>query len=192
VELLVTDAPRSKRWRGRRARGVPRARVLAAKNITREVLFRGAIDVELAGPPVDVRASDDVGRLPRRARPCPWVSCKHHLYLDVNAETGSIKFNFPDLEPWELQHTCSLDVAERGGATLEEVGEIMNLTRERIRQVELKGFHAMKAAAIDDGLDETALADFPHPEGNHHPDIRSRAYLARRHLQTKQTKKTED
>ena len=23
-------------------------------------------------------------------RPCPFVSCKHHLYLDVNPETGSM------------------------------------------------------------------------------------------------------
>ena len=77
-------------------------------------------------------------------RPCPWVACKHHLYLDINPETGSIKINFPDLEPWELQNTCALDVAERGGITLEEVGEIMNLTRERIRQVEVRGLLKLK------------------------------------------------
>jgi len=35
--------------------------------------------------------------------------------------------------------TCALDVADRGGITLEEVGEILNLTRERIRQVEVGG-----------------------------------------------------
>ena len=79
-------------------------------------------------------------------RPCPWVSCKHHLYLDVNPETGSIKINFPDLESWELAETCALDVAERGGITLEEVGEIMNLTRERIRQVEVRGLLKLKMA----------------------------------------------
>jgi hypothetical protein len=67
------------------------------------------------------------------------VACKYHLYLDVNPETGSIKINFPDLEPWEMGETCALDVADRNGITLEEVGEIMNLTRERIRQVEVRG-----------------------------------------------------
>lgn len=71
-------------------------------------------------------------------RPCPFVSCKHHLYLDVNPETGSIKLNFPHLEPWEMAESCSLDVAERGGITLEEVGAIVNLTRERVRQVEVR------------------------------------------------------
>jgi hypothetical protein len=101
-------------------------------------------------------------------RPCPWVSCKHHLYLDVNPETGSITLNFPDLEPWEMQHTCALDVTERGALTLEEVGEVMNLTRERIRQIEVRALvRKARAVATQLGLDEveigqmrrTALAD---------------------------------
>jgi hypothetical protein len=77
-------------------------------------------------------------------RPCPYVSCKHHLYLDVNPETGSIKVNFPNREVWEMTDTCSLDVADRGGITLEEVGAILNLTRERIRQVEVRGLLKLK------------------------------------------------
>jgi hypothetical protein len=77
-------------------------------------------------------------------RPCPFVSCSHHLYLDVNPETGAIKLNFPHLEVWEMAETCSLDVADRGGITLEEVGAILNLTRERIRQVEVRGLCKIK------------------------------------------------
>jgi len=83
-------------------------------------------------------------------RPCLFVSCKHNLYLDVNPETGSIKLNFPDKEIWELEHTCALDVAEKGGITLEEVGAIMNLTRERIRQVETRGLAKLREATEDD------------------------------------------
>jgi hypothetical protein len=83
-------------------------------------------------------------------RPCLFVSCKHNLYLDVNPETGSIKLNFPDKEIWELKYTCALDVAEKGGITLEEVGEIMNLTRERIRQVETRGLLKLREATDDD------------------------------------------
>lgn len=83
-------------------------------------------------------------------RPCLFVSCKHNLYLDVNPETGSIKLNFPDKEIWELQYTCALDVAEKGGITLEEVGEIMNLTRERIRQVETRGLMKLREATDDE------------------------------------------
>lgn len=77
-------------------------------------------------------------------RPCLYVSCRHHLYIDVNPETGSVKLNFPDKEIWELDETCALDIADRGGITLEEVGSIMNLTRERIRQVEVRGLEKLK------------------------------------------------
>jgi hypothetical protein len=77
-------------------------------------------------------------------RPCVFVSCKYNLYLDVNPETGSIKLNFPEKELFELEYTCALDVAEKGGITLEEVGEIMNLTRERIRQVETRGLEKVR------------------------------------------------
>lgn len=71
-------------------------------------------------------------------RPCPFVSCKWNLYLDVNPRTGSIKLNFPDIEPDEMppESSCALDVADRGIDTLEEIGEALNLTRERIRQIE--------------------------------------------------------
>lgn len=85
-------------------------------------------------------------------RPCLFVSCKHHLYLDVNPETGSIKLNFPDLEVWQLSETCALDVASRGGLTLEEVGEILNLTRERIRQVEATGLQKLFELTGDNEL----------------------------------------
>jgi hypothetical protein len=87
-----------------------------------------------------------------KERPCLFVSCKHHLYLDVNPETGSIKLNFPDKEVWELKETCALDVAERGGLTLEEVGEILNLTRERIRQVEAAGLQKLLEHTGEEGL----------------------------------------
>jgi DNA-directed RNA polymerase sigma subunit (sigma70/sigma32) len=43
-----------------------------------------------------------------------------------------------------MAETCSLDVADKGGITLEEVGEILNLTRERIRQVEVRGLLKLK------------------------------------------------
>ncbi len=78
-------------------------------------------------------------------RPCIFVGCSRHLYLDVNPQTGSIKLNFPDKEVWELPETCALDVADRGGVTLEEVGAILNLTRERIRQLEVAGLKQLQS-----------------------------------------------
>jgi hypothetical protein len=130
----------SRKIRRRRRRTRPRSKTIAMKRLTREELRVGA----LMYPPVDIPRPTSREECRGEARPCPWVACKHHLYLDINPETGSIKINFPDLEPWELSHTCALDVAERGGITLEEVGEIMNLTRERIRQVEVRGLLKLK------------------------------------------------
>src|SRR5690349_23563529 len=130
----------SRKVRRRRRRTRPRSKTIAMKRLTREELRQGA----LMYPPVDIPRPTTREQCRGEARPCPWVACKHHLYLDINPETGSIKINFPDLEPWELQNTCALDVAERGGITLEEVGEIMNLTRERIRQVEVRGLLKLK------------------------------------------------
>jgi hypothetical protein len=130
----------SRKIRRRRRRTRPRSRTIAMKRLTREELRVGA----LMFPPVDVPRPKTRAECREEARPCPWVACKFHLYLDVNPETGSIKINFPDLEPEDMKDTCSLDVAERGGITLEEVGEIMNLTRERIRQVEVRGLLKLK------------------------------------------------
>jgi len=84
-------------------------------------------------------------------RPCPWVGCKYHLYLDVRPHTGTIKLNFPGLEPWELPETCVLDVADRATArgectTLQEVGDYMNVCRERVRQVQDSALEKLRAA----------------------------------------------
>src|SRR5262249_53683369 len=51
--------------------------------------------------------------------------------------------------------SCALDIADRGGTTLEDVGAIMNLTRERIRQVEVKAL-----AKLESLRDMMALRDY--------------------------------
>jgi hypothetical protein len=68
-------------------------------------------------------------------RPCPWVGCRHHLYLEVSEATGRIKVAFPGAKPWHLAESCSLDVADRGEHLLRDVGLVLNLTRERARQI---------------------------------------------------------
>ncbi len=68
-------------------------------------------------------------------RPCPWVSCRYHLYLDVSRDTGAIKINFPDTDISELEQSCALDIADDGEMTFEQIGGLLNLTRERIRQM---------------------------------------------------------
>ena len=68
-------------------------------------------------------------------RPCPYTGCRHNLFLDVNS-AGGIVLNFPDKTIDDLEDTCSLDVADRAGHTLDEVGKFLDLTRERVRQIE--------------------------------------------------------
>jgi hypothetical protein len=139
--------------RSRRKREV-RARTISVKRMTKRELELG----RLLYPEVDVERPRLRSDCVAGARPCPFVSCKHHLFLDVSARTGAIKLNFPDLEVWDMTETCALDVADRGGTTLEEVGAIMNLTRERIRQVEVKGLAKLQALrdmeALRDYVDE--------------------------------------
>lgn len=120
--------------------GRVRSKTIAPKRLTRDE--RRLSELLVYPPDVDrPMTREQCASMPR---PCPFVSCSHHLYLDVNPESGAIKLNFPHLEVWEMAETCSLDVADKGGITLEEVGAILNLTRERIRQVEVRGLAKIK------------------------------------------------
>lgn len=85
-------------------------------------------------------------------RPCPYVGCRYHLYLDVDDRSGSLRINYPDKEPWELENSCALDIANSDN-NLEEVGAIMGITRERVRQVEKVALARMKAAVDKEASD---------------------------------------
>ncbi|HKQ71146.1 MAG TPA: sigma factor-like helix-turn-helix DNA-binding protein [Polyangiaceae bacterium] len=141
------DAPVTREQRRSRRKRDIRARTISVKRMTKRELEIG----RLLYPEQDYEKPRSRSECAEGARPCPFVSCKHHLYLDVSARTGAIKLNFPDLEVWEMNETCALDIADRGGTTLEEVGAIMNLTRERIRQVEVKAL--AKLDALEDMMD---------------------------------------
>jgi len=78
------------------------------------------------------------------ARPCPWVSCAYHLALDVS-DSGNIKLTFPGTEVEDMQYTCALDLAEGDGATLDEIGAAQNVSRERVRQIEVKAIAHLRA-----------------------------------------------
>ncbi len=136
--------------RSRRKRDV-RARTISVKRMTKRELEFG----RLLYPESDYYKPRNRAECADGPRPCPYVSCKHHLYIDVSPRTGAIKLNFPDIEVWEMGESCALDVADRGGTTLEDVGAIMNLTRERIRQVEVKALAKLEALR-----DMTALRDY--------------------------------
>ena len=132
----------------RRRRSRARARTISIRRLSKTELNLG----RMMYPEEQYWRPQTRGECAEMERPCPFVSCKYHLYIDVHPVRGSIKINFPDLEVWEMTDTCALDIADRGGITLEEVGEIMNLTRERVRQVETQGLSKLERLSEVDQL----------------------------------------
>jgi hypothetical protein len=59
--------------------------------------------------------------------------------MDADHPTpGALQINWPDREPGDMPPTesCALDVADRGGATLEEVGRLLNVSRQSVAEIE--------------------------------------------------------
>ena len=82
----------------------------------------------------------------------------------MNPETGSIQLNRPDLEVDELLASCSLDVADGEERTLDQVGQLLNVTRERVRQIETRGSMKLRDAASLFGVRDAT--GFAHATGN--------------------------
>lgn len=83
------------------------------------------------------RGERPAGRLRvwRDGQACPWVSCRFHLAIAINPVKGGMK----ELRNWQDgQPVCVLDLAEEGGITLDRVGYLEGITRERVRQIEVR------------------------------------------------------
>lgn len=161
----TTPEPEGDRQRWSRAaarrQGIPPKKTLAVRRITQVELAAGRAELQALGAdePYDrPKTRGDCARVPR---PCPYVACKQNLFLDVS-DTGSIILNFPHLEPGQMNpdQSCALDLADRGAMTLEDIAVVTNLTRERIRQVEMKALtKRARPAAIAAGLGPDDAAD---------------------------------
>lgn len=93
-------------------------------------------------------------------RPCPFVSCKYHLSIDVvwMKSREKLVITFPGVPIEELADTCVLDLAgadhkstekQQPGThqSLERVGEASNITRERVRQIEAVALGKLREVA---------------------------------------------
>jgi len=76
-------------------------------------------------------------------RPCPWVGCRHHLAVDIDGR-GRLKIYRPHIDPTDWPMPCALDHADRGGMTLEEIGELLGVSRERVRQIDEQARRAFR------------------------------------------------
>jgi len=152
----TSQLPRERVYTARATRG--RSRTLSVTMMERELRA-----LEHAGlkENASLERPTTRGECERGIRPCPFVGCKYHLYLDVNAENGSLKLNFPEQEPDELTESCALDIADQGGITLEETGVHLNLTRERVRQVEERTLLKVRDAARVIDQDRRVLRRLP-------------------------------
>lgn len=89
-------------------------------------------------------------------RPCPFVSCRHHLLVDVT-EDGRLKQNHSFDEDDEesiaetlqaMPETCALDVADDGGLFDEEVAQMLGLTRDAVVVVETRAKRRMRDSGL--------------------------------------------
>ncbi len=163
-----------------RARYLPRAHTVSVKRIGNAIMRESQAETREYTTSIPRTYGECQERaLGTPSNPCAHLRCTHSLLLDVSDDTGSYKVTWPHLtsghygDEYEQlpRHTCALRVAEQGGMTLDEIGEIMNLTRERVRQIETKALLRLRdldalVRAVDDELDGA-----PTPGRGSHGDV---------------------
>jgi hypothetical protein len=77
---------------------------------------------------------------------------------------GSLALSHGHDDPTALDYSCSLDMAEAGGLTLEQIAITLGVTRERVRQIERTALDRALRRAHEMGLSLDALAP-PPPQG---------------------------
>lgn len=138
-ELPPSPAPRS----GPNGRSQKGSLTLSVKQLRTQQLDEKRLGIEPVTPPPGVERPKTRGDCFGGERPCPYVSCRYHTYLEVT-EAGSLVINRPDVDVADLKASCSLDVADAGPLTLEQTGAVLNLTRERMRQMETAALRKVK------------------------------------------------
>lgn len=86
----------------------------------------------LPEPPVRLNLYRDTeGACAARPGPCPEIRCRYHL--------GNERF-----APDGMAEPCAIRLATAGPMTLAEVGAVMGLTRERVRQIEVDALRRLR------------------------------------------------
>jgi hypothetical protein len=92
-----------------------------------------------------------------KPEPCRHVFCEHHMvWCFIWGKKPTIRALLDKAE--SLKYTCVLKAVEKkqGGLTLQEVGDILGITRERIRQIEEEALRKIGGPKIRKQLEEYA------------------------------------
>lgn len=75
------------------------------------------------------------GACRRSPAPCQRGDCRYH--------TSELRHQNRELDQ-DRSETCALNLADRGGMTLEEVGKFAGVTRERVRQLQAAALQSLE------------------------------------------------
>ena len=93
----------------------------------------------------------ELGLALNHCRPCVRWSCRHNLAANVT-EDGGLVVTRPDLEPTDPQPSCARDYERQGGMEAAEVGELLNMTPERVGQIERVALAKMREGLAELGV----------------------------------------
>lgn len=130
-----------------------------------EVRELAEIEAELAHEGIATARPRQLSECPPPGRPCGFASCRHSLLVEIVPieRTGNavVKLNWPGVDVAELEETCSLRAASRFArrqrtfpingrlqvlASTEEVARLLNLTPERVSQIEDEALGKLRLA----------------------------------------------
>lgn len=119
-------------------------------NRRRKTAYPGTV-LDTALPPLPKRSECRDG-----PRPCPHVRCRYHLAVEA-LPTGTLRIYAED--PADLVESCSLDVAERGGASQRQLAIILGVTTQRANQMEFDALLHLKQIFLRQGLSEADIRE---------------------------------
>lgn len=109
-----------------------------------------------------MNAHDVSPGMPRTRRecpngPCPHVGCRYHLWTERRLDRHGAVVDLRETAAFgNIEHTCVLNEIARGPLTLEAIGGMFEVSRERVRQIEADALARLRDA--DPGVLRELLA----------------------------------
>ena len=107
-------------------------------------------------PRTRAQCHPDAG-LPNSCRPCPWIGCKYHLWVDVNS-AGTIYLPYGDELP--ERDSCALDVAEKNTEmTCAQIGAKMGFSETLVEHALKRLLRRMASRYDKDTFDDEPIQE---------------------------------